>query len=466
MLPSSRFDQRLARRLRDILGEGALRLDDIDRERWGRDETEDLLFPPDAVALPESTEQVSAVLRLAHAEGIPVTPRGGGTGLSGGALPVRGGWVLSVERMRRVLDLDRDDLTMLVEAGVTTAEIHRTAEEAGLLYPPDPGSADLCCIGGNIAEDAAGPRSCKYGTTRRWVLGLQAVLIDGTVLELGGANRKDVTGYNLTQLLVGSEGTLAVVTRARLRLLPRPPATLAAAVPFADLETAAHAVVAIFRAGLDPVSCELLEARAVELVARLEPLPPEMARCGALLLVGLDGGSDEEVLAAAGGLDEIVRAAGAGQMWAATDEREQRRLWRARSRVGEAVKAHSTYKEIDAVVPRSHLARLVTLAREAAARHGIEAVCYGHAGDGNLHVNLLRGALPTEAWDRARDGAEDLLVEEVLGLGGAVSGEHGIGWTQRRHLARALGEECLALQRRVKAAFDPSGLLNPEKVLP
>lgn len=466
MTSPSRLDPLLAGRLREILGEAGVRLDAADRERWGRDETEDLVFPPDAVVLPESTEQVAAVLRLAHDEGVPVTPRGGGTGLSGGALPVRGGWVLSVERMRRILALDRDDQTMLVEAGATTAAVHRAAEEAGLLYPPDPGSSELCCIGGNVAEDAAGPRSCRYGTTRRWVLGLQTVLIDGTVLELGGANRKDVTGYNLVQLLVGSEGTLAVVTRALLRLAPRPAATLTVAAPFADPESAARAVVELFQTDLDPVSCELLDSRALELAARHEPVPPQMADCGALLLVAFDGADDEALLVAAEAFDGVVRAAGAERLWVATDEREQRRLWRLRACVGEAVKAHSIYKEVDAVVPRSRLAELVAVAREAGRRHGIEAVCYGHAGDGNLHVNLLRGSLTPERWAAARDGAEDLLVEGVLGLGGAVTGEHGVGWTQRRHLVRALGEPSVALQRRIKAAFDPRGLLNPEKVLP
>lgn len=466
MCPVPSLAPRLLDGLRDILGPDGLRLEATELDRCGRDETEDLVFAPDAVALPRTTEQVSAVLRLACEGGVPVTPRGGGTGLSGGALPVCGGWVLSVERMNRILDLDRGDLTMLVEAGVSTAEIHRTAEEAGLFYPPDPGSAELCCIGGNIAEDAAGPRSCKYGTTRRWVLGLQAVLMDGTVLELGGANRKDVTGYSLVQLLIGSEGTLAVVTRARLRLVPRPAATVTTATSFPDLETAAVAVVELFRAGLDPTSCELLESRALELVARREPLPEALLEAGALLLVAFDGPARDGLLDAAERLEAVAVEAGAIETWAAADAREQRRLWRARAGVGEAVKAHSTYKEVDAVVPRSRLAELVRLARASAAAHGIDAVCYGHAGDGNLHVNLLRGELSDERWSRARDGAESALVAGVLELGGTVSGEHGIGWTQRRHLVSALGEGSVQLQRRLKAAFDPRGLLNPEKVLP
>lgn len=463
---SSSLPAPLAARLRAIVGRDGLRLEPPDLERWGRDETEDLHFPPDAVVLPRSTEEVAAVLRLAHEADVPVTPRAGGTGLSGGALPVRGGWVVSVERMDRVLSVDDADLTLLVEAGATTAAVHRAAEEAGLFYPPDPGSSETCRIGGNIAEDAAGPRSCKYGTTRRWVLGVDVVLVDGTVLSLGGANRKDVTGYNLVQLLIGSEGTLAVVTRARLRLIPRPHASLTVAVAFTEIGEAARAVVEIFRTGLDPTSCELLEARALEIVARHEPLPEEMVDCGGLLLLAFHGEDAETLLSSAARLDELARGAGARETWAATDEREQRRLWRARSRVGEAVKAHSTYKEVDAVVPRPALADLVELVREAAREQGIEAVCYGHAGDGNLHVNLLRRDLPPERWAAARDAAESRLIEGVLALGGAVTGEHGVGWTQRRHLLTALGAENLALQRRIKSAFDPRGLLNPEKVFP
>jgi glycolate oxidase len=292
------------------------------------------------------------------------------------------------------------------------------------------------------------------------------VLADGTILATGGKNRKDVTGYNLTQLLVGSEGTLAVLTGALLRLAVRPAASLTAGLVFADLEAAARGVVALFAAGLDPAACEIVERRGLELVGALEPLPAQLADAGALLLVAFDGPETEPLLQAVAALAACVGGEALGEPMVALDDRDQRRLWQVRRLVGEAVKQRSPYKEVDAVVPRAHLAQLARSARSIARQHGLEAVSYGHAGDGNLHVNLLRGELEEAAWQHARDGAEDQLVEAVLALGGALTGEHGVGWTQRRHLTRALGSAAVDLQRRLKQAFDPLGILNPGKVLP
>jgi FAD/FMN-containing dehydrogenase len=269
---------------RELVGQlegGTLRLDDDTREAHARDETEDLRFLPAAVALPTSTEEVQTILRFAHAHRIPVTPRGGGTGLSGGALPVEGGIVLSLARMNRIREIDRRNLVAVAEAGVVTADLQRAVEAVGLFYPPDPSSRESCQLGGNIAEDAAGPRSARYGTTRRWVLGLEAVLADGSRLSAGGKNRKDATGYNLVQLLVGSEGTLAVVTAATLRLVAKPAATLTMILPFDELEAAASAVERIFSAGFDPAACEIAERAALEAVARVwcgRPAPPQPAR--------------------------------------------------------------------------------------------------------------------------------------------------------------------------------------------
>ncbi len=466
MASFGRLTPALTGRLAELVGAANVRTDEEARARYGRDETEDLCFPPEAVVLPASTAEVASVLRLASEARLPVTPRGAGTGLSGGALPVHGGLVLGLERLDRILAIDAENMTADVEAGVVTGEIHRRVESLGLFYPPDPASSESCLIGGNIAEDAAGPRSCKYGSTRRWVLGLEAVLADGGVLATGSHGRKDATGYSLTQLLVGSEGTLAVITRAVLRLAARPAASLTAALTLPHLEAAARAVAALFRVGLEPACCEIVDGRGLALVAALEPLPPPLAASGALLLVAFDGPDPERLLASAATLEETVGAMASSELLVASDEREQRRLWQARRRVGEAVKHHSSYKEVDAVVPRAALAELVRAARAAAGRQGLEAVCYGHAGDGNLHVNLLRGALPAAAWQDARDRVEDEVVAAVLALGGAVTGEHGVGWTQRRHLPAALGEAGLALHRRLKQAFDPLGILNPGKVLP
>ena len=452
--------------LRGALGDGAVLVDPERIEPYGRDETEALWFAPELVALPSSTAEVAAVMRVAHEGRIPVTPRGAGTGLSGGALPVAGGIVLSLERMDRIRAIDERDLVAEVEAGVVLARLQEAVEERGLFYPPDPASRESCRIGGNVGEDSAGPRSCKYGSTRRWVLGLEAVLADGAVIRTGSRCRKDATGYDLTQLLVGSEGTLAVVTAATLRLIAKPRATLTALLPFPTLEAAAAAVERLFPEGIDPAACELLEEAALAAVARLEPLPAPLVGRPAMLLVELHGDDRDELLARAARLEAVARAAGGGEAIVADDAAGQRRLWQVRRRVGEAVKALSVYKEADAVVPRSRLADLVRAARRAAERHGLSALLYGHAGDGNLHVNLLRGALDASDWERRRDACEEELFREVVAMGGRISGEHGIGWVQRRWLPLALEPRLIDLHRDLKRLFDPYGILNPRKILP
>jgi len=457
---------RLAEPLRALLGADAVLTAGDAMARFGRDETEALFYPPEIVALPGTTEQVSAVLALASAARVPVTPRGAGTGLSGGALPVAGGLVLGLERLRRIRAIDRRNLSVEAEAGVVLGELQAAVEEVGLFYPPDPASRDSCLLGGTLAEDSAGPRSCKHGPTRRWVMGLEAVLMDGSIFRTGGANRKDATGYNLTQLLVGSEGTLAVITAATLRLIARPHATLTLLVPFAELEQAAAAVEAIFRDGHDPLACEMLEEAALAAVARVTPIPRELAGKRALLLLELDGETTDGLLASAAALAETTSAAGGDEPLVATEAAEQRRLWAVRRRVGEAVKQQSLYKECDTVVPRSLLADAVRAARAAAAAHGLEAICYGHAGDGNLHVNLLRGDLPSELWEARRDAAEEALFRAVVALGGKITGEHGVGLVQRRYLPLAVDAPGVELMRRVKRSFDPLGLLNPGKIFP
>lgn len=454
------------RTLVDRLGAEAVIVDPDLLATYARDETEALAFPPDVAVLPVSVEQVEVVMRLAFEERLPVVPRAAGTGLSGGALPVCGGIVLSVERLDRIREIDERNLVAVAESGVVTADLQRAVEARGLFYPPDPSSRETCRLGGNLAEDAAGPRSLKYGTTRRWVLGVEAVLADGRRLETGGKCRKDATGYALGHLLVGSEGTLAVVTAATLRLIARPRATLTLVLPFGRLEDAAAAVERILAAGFDVAACELLEEAALTAVARVEPLPAPLVGRAAMLLLELDGDERERLLEAAAGIEALARALGGGEALVADDPAGERRLWQVRRRVGEAVKSISAYKEADTVVPRAALADLVHAARRAAARQGLTAICYGHAGDGNLHVNLLRGELDAAVWERRRDAAEAELFGAVLDLGGRITAEHGIGWVQRRYLPLALSPAALELTEAVKRAFDPRGILNPGKVLP
>ncbi len=470
-IPPERFglrrpDGRDRQALVELLGADAVVADHERLEPFAHDETESLAFLPDLAVLPQATAQVEALLAYANQHRLPVVPRGAGTGLSGGALPVCGGIVLSLERMDRIREIDRRNLVVVAEAGVITAELQRRVEAHGLFYPPDPASKESCRLGGNLAEDSAGPRSCKYGTTRRWVLGLEAVLADGTRLETGGRNRKDKTGYQLTQLLVGSEGTLAVLTAATLRLIGRPQATLTLILPFAGLAAAAAAVERIFAAGYEPAACELMERAALAAVARLEPLPEALRTAEAMLLLELDGDDRDRLLAAASGIESLARELGGAAALVADDAASERRLWQVRRRVGEAVKQLSLYKEADTVVPRSALAELVAAARAAAARQGLTAICYGHAGEGNLHVNLLRGDLDPGLWEERRDAAESELFAAVIALGGQISGEHGIGWVQRRFLPLALSPASIATQRALKAAFDPRGILNPGKIFP
>lgn len=457
---------RILEELREALSGAAVRADEAAIEQYGRDETENLHFPPEVVVIPETTEQVSALMRFCTEHRIPVTPRGGGTGLSGGALPVCGGVSLSLEKFSKIRKVDTGNLTMEVESGVTIADIHAAAEEVNLFYPPDPSSQASCFIGGNIAEDAAGPRSCKYGPTRQWILGLEAVLPGGKVIRTGGGNRKDVTGYNLTQLLVGSEGTLAIVTAATLKLIPLPKHTVTLAVPFAALDTAAEAVQAIFREGFTPAAVEILEENALKAVEEVHEVPPQLSGKEALLFIEFDGADAEDLLEQAAALGEMLEKLGAGEILAAQEAGEQRRLWDVRKKVGEAVKHRSVYKEADTVVPRSRLADSVRAARAAAEKHGLTAICYGHAADGNLHVNILRGDLSDEEWIEKRDATERELFAKVLELGGRISGEHGIGWVQRDFLPMAFDEGAIALMKRIKQSFDPLGILNPRKIFP
>ncbi len=450
--------------LKRLLGEEAVQSDPDICLTYGRDETEDLCFPPDAVVLPRTTDAVSKVMALATERRTPVTPRGAGTGLSGGALPVRGGWILSLERMNRIRRVDKLNMLVEAETGVITGDLQRHLEEFGLFYPPDPASHDRCMLGGNIAEDSAGPRSCKYGSTRRWVLGLEAVLADGRVLATGGDNRKDVAGYDLSQLLIGSEGTLAIVTAATLRLLPQPKARITLALPFSDLEAAADAVADIFLLGHDPAACEIMERRALQAVSAIEPLPEELRDIAALLLLELDGRDTQSLVERSAAIAEDLSGNLRSDALVAMDASDQRRLWTIRERVAEAVKGRCPYKEADTVVPRSALAKLVHAARRVAKEHGLEAICYGHAGDGNLHVNLLRNDLSQKEWTLRRDAAEQDLFEAVVKLGGSISGEHGVGWTQRRFLPMARSDTSLELMRSLKTTFDPLGILNPGKI--
>ena len=436
-------------------------------ERYTHDEVVGLSAEPEVVVLANSAQQVSAIMRLAQGARVPVTPRGAGYGLSGGAVPVCGGIVLSLERMNRILEIDRGNLMVTVEPGVITGDIHRAVEAEGLFYPPDPASLDSCSIGGNIAEDAGGPRAVKYGVTKDWVCGLEAVLPSGEIVSFGGKLVKDVTGYNLLQLLVGSEGTLAIVTKIILRLVPLPRVRVDLLVPFDNFQTAISTVSAIIAARILPTAIEFMEQDSILAVEQLLGREIQFHDAAAHLLIQLDGNRQEAVDADYEIVGELCLEHGARDVLVATDVRTRDRLWEARRKIIEALKHASPINHMeDVVVPRSRIPDLLTGIKEIAGRHQVRIVCFGHAGDGNVHVNVLKDNLPDDRWHALVPAVSVEIYRQAIGMGGMITGEHGIGAIRRNYLGMALSPAQIALMRGIKAVFDPHGILNPGKVFP
>ena len=419
---------------------------------------------PDVVVRPADTAQVAAVARLCQQHRVPLVVRGAGTGYTGGAVPVRGGVVLSVERLNRILEIDPVNLTVVVEPAVITGDLQRAVEAQGLFYPPDPASLDSSSIGGNVAECAGGPRAFKYGTTKRYVLALEAVLPTGEIIHTGSKAVKNVVGYDLTQLLVGSEGTLAIVTRITLRLLPYPPARATMLATFAGIRGAVDGVTALVQLGVIPAAIELVDGdslRAVEAYVG-RPVAPG---ANALLIVEADG-----VPAAVH--DEIDRASsalaasGAISISRAANDAEREALWGVRRQLSFALRATGLVKiNHDVVVPRGRVPELFEEVERLKAAHGLRIACFGHAGDGNIHVNLMLQPGDAAEMARART-AERELFTRVVALEGSISGEHGIGFAKAPYLEIELSRDEIALMQRVKQAFDPAGILNPGKIFP
>ena len=449
--------------------EGRLRFSDSEalRRKLASDHTEDLVFMPGLVVEPASTQEVQQVMKWAHAHDVPVTPAGAMTGLSGGALPVEGGISLSTRLLNRIVHIDERNHQVVVEPGVIVQELQEAVQACGLFYAVDPASRGSCTIGGNLAENSGGPRAVKYGVTKDWVLNLEVVLMDGSVIQTGADTLKNSTGYNLTALMVGSEGTLGVITRATLKLLPWPRHTALMLVPFADAHAACRAVAEIFQQGNQPSALEFMERSAIELAAEYADIaPPAMdASTEAHLLIEVDGFEPAALMPQLERIYPVVNACGAGEPLLAEDDAAKNQLWRLRRVVGEAVKAASVYKEEDTVVPRGTLPALLKLSRRW-GKHGFESVCYGHAGDGNLHVNILKRGVSDKVWEEELPVAIRAIFENVVALGGTISGEHGIGWVQRPFMDLAFGPTELRLQQAIKHQFDPKGLLNPGKIWP
>ncbi|HSJ53459.1 MAG TPA: FAD-linked oxidase C-terminal domain-containing protein [Anaerolineae bacterium] len=424
---------------------------------------------PDVVVKPETAAQVAAVIRLANRERIPVTPRGGGTGLSGGAVPVRGGIVLSVERMNRILEVDHENMAITVEPGVVTNEINQEGQKFGLFYAGYPMSLESCFVGGNVAENAGGGRAIKYGVTGRYVLGLEVVLPTGEIVQLGGKRVKDVTGYDLLHLMVGSEGTLGIFTRITLRLLPTPAARAVLLVPFADVATAIAAVPRVMTLGhLLPASVEFMDRLSVETAYRFlgEGLPH--SNVGAMLLVEVDGNSQEQVEAEYEAVAELCLEAGALDVYVGNTADTERKMWRPRQNLAEAFKAISPVQSLeDVVVPLAQIPALMPELERLSQEYGVLIPCYGHAGDGNLHATpLKRPETSLDEWHARLPALLADLYKVVARLGGTISGEHGVGSKRAAYLPLVMDPVLIELQRRIKAVFDPLNILNPDKIFP
>ncbi len=455
----------LAGALAAIVGPAHVRTDDDARTTYGADALK-RGSPPDVVVLPATVAEVSAIVKICAAARVPIVPRGAGTGYTGGAVPLHGGVVLSLERMARILEIDEASLVAVVEPGVITGDLQRAVEAVGLFYPPDPASLDKSSIGGNVAECAGGPRAFKYGTTKKYVLGLQAVLPTGEIVETGGKTVKNVVGYDLTQLLVGSEGTLAIITKIVLRLVPKPAGHATLRATFSDVESAARAVDNIIRARVVPAALEIIDGESLEAVAQylqVRSLAPPGT--GAILLLEVDGVS-EAIAQEADLVASACRDAGATEILRAAGEAEREELWRVRRELSYALRTISPLKfNHDVVVPKGRIPDLFALVRRIRQDYRLRIPLFGHAGDGNIHVNIMVSPDDEAEIARAHE-AEPVLFQGVIALGGSISGEHGIGFSKMRFIPLELSPDVVALMKRVKAAFDPLGILNPGKMFP
>jgi glycolate oxidase len=460
------LERDLLKGLEDIVGEKFVLRDDENLDKYSRDETMGLQAFPDLVVKAGGAREVSETLRLAGRHRIPVTPRGLGTGLSGGCVPSRGGIVLSMERMNQVIDVDQENLMVVTEPAVITAELHRTVEGQGLFYPPDPASLESCSIGGNVAEGSGGPRAVRYGTTKDYVCGVEAVLPTGELICTGSKVVKDVTGYNLTQLLTGSEGTLAVITRIILRLIPKPRMKVNLLAPFDDLSAAAKAVSALLQDKIVPTAIEFMDHAAIALAEKYLKRKMVFDTASAHLLIELDGNRKEDFEHAMEIVDKVCRRFGAWDLLVADQKEAQNRLWEGRRCIFEAAnRIGGLYETMDVVVPRSRIADLVRIAEGIGERSRLQPLCVGHAGDGNVHVLYFRGeGMEKEDWGREIKTATRSLYRSTLGMGGKITAEHGIGLTRKPYLSLDLTEVQIDLLRGIKKVFDPEGILNPGKI--
>ena len=450
-----------------VLGNEYVFVDEENISKYSKDETEDLRFAPEVVVKPRTTAEVSALLKYCNEELIPVTARGAGTGLSGGALPIFGGVILSLERFNSILQIDERNLQATVEPGVINQVFQEAVKEKKLFYPPDPASFGSCFLGGNVAHCSGGPKAVKYGVTRDYVLNLEVVFANGDIAWTGANVLKNSTGYNLTHLMIGSEGTLGVVTKIVFKLIPLPQHSVVMLVPFFSAESACAAVSQVFKAGIVPSGMEFMERDAIDWVLKfMDASPIEIKETHqAHLLIELDGNNLDVLMSEAEKVSEVVQQFNCDEILFAESEQQKQNLWMMRRKVAESVKANSIYKEEDTVVPRAELPELLKGVKEIGKRYGFKSVCYGHAGDGNLHVNILKGEMSDTDWNsKLTEGIREIF-QLCVKLGGTISGEHGIGLVQKKYMDIALNQTRMEFQRGIKNLFDPKHILNPGKIV-
>ncbi len=470
-MPFTELTVDLISQFESIVGQENVILDANTRYDYSHDETEDFSFLPDVVLKPATTGEISKILRLCHDHIIPVTPRGGGTGLSGGALPVKNGVVLSMERFTKILEIDELNLQATVEPGVITEVFQNAVKEKNLFYPPDPASRGSCFIGGNVSENSGGPKAVKYGVTRDYVLNLEVVLPTGDVIWTGANVLKNSTGYNLTQLMCGSEGTLGIITKIVFKLRGLPQKSVTLLIPFVTNEEACRATAAIFRAGLTPSGMEFFERDAAlrtieycEKVYAAKVITPFPENMNAYLLCELDGNDDEGLMREAEGIMQVTEKFQVGEILFADNAAQIEELWKIRKNISPAINAYTLTKSEDVVVPRANLPKLISGIKTIGQKYGFNSVCYGHLGDGNLHVNIMKEKISDSDWNtKIMDGIGEIF-KLTISLGGTLSGEHGIGIAKKPYMTIAMSETNILLMRGIKKVFDPNGILNPGKI--
>lgn len=459
----NKINDKIIDELKEIVGEKNI-IPGADNEDYSHDETPFLNYPPELIIKPTSEEQICKIFSLANRENIPITPRGGGTGLCGGCVPVVGGIVLSLEKMNKIKEIDETNLMAVVEAGLPLLELHEAVEEFKLLYPPDPGEKGAT-LGGNISTNAGGMRAVKYGVTRDYVQGIRVVTPNGDILNLGGKIVKNSSGYELIDLFIGSEGTLGIVTEATLKLIPQPPKKVSIYLPFPSLRTAITACSKIVQNNILPTATEFMTQRIVKIAEKYtnKKLPHDSAE--AYIIVMLDGTSDEELENLSMKVCELCIENEALDAFVATSKDDQIAIWSVRDKFLEALKTVSEFEEVDVVAPRGRIPDFIEEAEKISKNYGINTVSFGHAGDGNIHLYLLREDNDFKEWEKRVKKAMDELYAFGLNLGGKISGEHGIGYVRKNVLMENLDKNQLKIMQNIKKMFDPNNILNPGKVI-